>query len=82
MVSVRAALQSSIIFPGRILSNLDSLVLAPEVKGFEDGQDRAKHEAAKRWCRTVSAWGEMGKWEFDVCEDPKKLEHALARYKK
>ncbi len=43
----------------------------------EDEQARAKHEAAKRWCDAVSDWGEMGKWKFDVCKDPKKLKNIL-----
>jgi len=44
-----------------------------EVKGLEDEQDQAKHEAAKSWCAAVSAWGKMGEWRFAVCKDPKKL---------
>ena len=49
-----------------------------KVKGSEDEQARAKHEAAKRWCEAVSAWGEMGEWKFDVCNDPKKLNDILS----
>ena len=48
-----------------------------EVKGYEDEQTRAKHEAAKRWCAAVSAWGEMGEWKFDVCRDPKTIKEIL-----
>jgi type III restriction enzyme len=58
------------------LKNGTNLIL--EVKGFEDEQARAKHEAAKRWCDAVSGWGEMGKWKFDVCKDPKKLRDKLS----
>jgi type III restriction enzyme len=39
------------------LKNGTNLIL--EVKGFEDEQARAKHEAAKRWCDAVSDWGEI-----------------------
>ncbi len=53
------------------LKNGINLIL--EIKGFEDEQARAKHEAAKRWCGAVSDWGQMRKWKFDVCKDPKKL---------
>ena len=60
------------------LKNGLSLVL--EVKGFEDEQSRAKHEAAKRWCTAVSAWGEMGKWEFVVCKNPTNLNSILASF--
>jgi len=60
------------------LKNGINLIL--EVKGFEDEQARAKHEAAKRWCEAVSDWGEMGKWRFDVCKDPKKLKGILASF--
>ena len=48
-----------------------------KVKGFEDEQARAKHDAAKRWCEAVSAWGEMGEWKFDICKDPKKVKDVL-----
>ncbi|MEA1946842.1 MAG: DEAD/DEAH box helicase family protein [Thermodesulfobacteriota bacterium] len=59
------------------LKNGTNLIL--EVKGFEDEQARAKHEAAKRWCDAVSDWGEMEKWKFDVCRDPKKLKGLLGK---
>jgi len=55
-------------------------ILILEVKGYEDEQTRAKHEAAKRWCAAVSAWGEMGTWKFDVCKDPKKLNAILTSH--
>ena len=47
--------------------------LVLEIKGYEDDQDRAKHEAAKRWCRAVTNWGELGKWSFHVTHDPQML---------
>ena len=61
------------------LKNGSTLIL--EVKGFEDEQDRAKHEAAKSWCAAVSAWGKMGAWRFAVCRDPKKLNDIIASNK-
>jgi type III restriction enzyme len=48
-----------------------------KVKGFEDEETRAKHEAGKRWCDAVPAWVEMGHWKFDVCKDPKKVKDTL-----
>jgi type III restriction enzyme len=50
------------------LKNGTTVVL--EIKGMEDDQDRAKHEAARRWCDAVSNWGEMGRWIFHVNKDP------------
>jgi type III restriction enzyme len=48
-----------------------------EIKGMEDDQDRAKHEAARRWCEAVTNWGEMGRWIFHVNKDPQVLEKEL-----
>jgi len=53
------------------LSGDSMLVL--EIKGREDEQDKAKHEAAKRWAEAVSNWGCMGVWGFHVCRDPSLL---------
>lgn len=41
-----------------------------EVKGFEDEQTRAKHEAAKRWVTAVNNWGQLGRWQLHVCRIP------------
>jgi type III restriction enzyme len=53
------------------------VTLILEVKGYENEQTHAKHEAAKRWCEAVSAWMEMGKWTFAVCKDPHTLNDRL-----
>jgi type III restriction enzyme len=66
--------------PDFLIKLKNGITLVLEVKGFEDEQARAKHEAAKRWCAAVSAWGEMGKWKFDVCKDPNKVQDTLASY--
>jgi type III restriction enzyme len=51
--------------------------LIPEIKGYEDDQDKAKHQAAKRWVSAVNNWGQMGRWMFHVCKDPQLLTHQL-----
>ena len=53
------------------LANGATLVL--EIKGHEDDQDRAKHQAAKRWVSAVNNWGELGTWQFHFCRDPQML---------
>jgi type III restriction enzyme len=58
------------------LANGSTVVL--EIKGMEDDQDRAKHEAARRWCEAVTDWGEMGRWIFHANKDPQVLERELA----
>lgn len=50
-----------------------------EVKGEEDEQDRAKHQAARRWVSAVNHWGREGRWEFVVCRDPQQLGALLTR---
>jgi type III restriction enzyme len=59
------------------LANDVTLVL--EIKGWEDDQDRAKHEAARRWQDAVNNWGKLGKWAFHVCKDPHSLESQLSQ---
>lgn len=44
-----------------------------EIKGFLDDQDRAKHQAAKRWVSAVNRWGKLGVWDFHLCRDPQLL---------
>ncbi len=46
------------------LTNGTSLIL--EVKGWEDDQDKAKYQAAKRWVSAVNNWGRLGVWGFYV----------------
>lgn len=53
------------------LSNGATLVL--EIKGQEDDQDRAKHQAAQRWASAVNRWGKLGRWYFHVCRNPQTL---------
>ncbi len=53
------------------LTNGVTLIL--EVKGYEDDQDRAKHQAAQRWVAAVNHWGKLGRWAFAVCRDPQLL---------
>ena len=48
-----------------------------EIKGFEEHEDRAKCEAAKKWVRAVNNWGQLGRWHFHVCRDPQVLEREL-----
>ena len=63
--------------PDYLVALVDGATLILEIKGYVDEQTRAKHEAAKRWCESVSNWGEMGKWEFRVCKDPKQVRNIL-----
>ncbi|MHB8766339.1 MAG: PDDEXK family nuclease [Deferrisomatales bacterium] len=57
------------------LENEATLVL--EVKGWEDEQDRAKHQAARRWVSAVNNWGKLGAWQSHVCRNPQMLGREL-----
>ncbi len=57
----------------------NGLTLLLELKGMETDQDRAKHEAARRWVLAVNNWGELGQWRFQVCRDPQMLALELRR---
>lgn len=57
------------------LGNDVTLVL--EIKGYEDEQDRAKHQAAQRWVTAVNNWGKLGRWAFHVNRDPQVLKNEI-----
>ena len=48
-----------------------------EIKGFEDDQTKAKHNAANRWVEAVNNWGQLGRWVFHVCRNPQMLEREM-----
>lgn len=51
----------------------DGTTLVLEVKGQRQDDTDAKHEAAKRWCKAVNQWGELGRWDFMVCWNPQEI---------
>jgi type III restriction enzyme len=55
----------------------DGTTVVLETKGFEEHEDRAKHEAANKWVRAVNNWGQLGRWTFHVCGDPQVLEREM-----
>lgn len=61
--------------PSQFQANGVTVVL--EIKGFEDDQTKAKHNAAKRWVEAVNNWGQLGEWAFHVCRNPQLLEKEL-----
>ena len=63
--------------PDFLVRLLPDLTLILEIKGYEDDQDRAKHQAAKRWVSAVNNWGQLGRWAFHVCKDPQMLGREL-----
>ena len=63
--------------PDFLVRLLPDLTLVLEIKGYEDDQDRAKHQAAKRWVSAVNNWGQLGRWAFHVCKDPQMLDREL-----
>jgi type III restriction enzyme len=63
--------------PDFVVRFTDGRTLILEIKGYEDDQDRAKHQAAKRWLKAVNHWGKLGTWAFHVCKDPQMLEREL-----
>lgn len=58
----------------RLRSGLHVLL---EVKGFEDAQTAAKHQAARRWVAAVNNAKEHGSWAFHVTREPSLVEKEL-----
>ncbi len=65
--------------PDFLVRLVNDLTLVLEIKGEEDEQDRAKHQAALRWASAVNNWGQLGRWDFVVCRDPQTLLGDLAK---
>jgi type III restriction enzyme len=63
--------------PDFIVELASGLRVILEVKGFEDAQTKAKHQAAQRWVTAVNNAKEHGVWKFHVCRDPQILERTL-----
>ncbi|MBI4517856.1 MAG: DEAD/DEAH box helicase family protein [Deltaproteobacteria bacterium] len=63
--------------PDFLVRLTNGVTLLLEIKGYEDNQDRAKHQAARRWVAAVNNWGCEGQWNFHVCRDPQMLGREL-----
>lgn len=63
--------------PDFLVRLTNGMTLVLEIKGYEDDQDRAKHQAAQRWISSVNHWGQLGLWQFHVCRDPQMLGREL-----
>ena len=59
--------------PDFIVRLRNSLNVVLEVKGKQQEDTDAKHQAAKRWVSAVNHWGRLGEWDFLVCRDPQRL---------
>lgn len=55
-----------------------AVVVVLEIKGMLTEEDKAKHEAARRWVAAVNNWDKLGRWSFHVCRDPQTLERELS----
>jgi hypothetical protein len=64
--------------PDFLVRLADDTTLILEIKGLETDQDRAKHNAARRWVSAVNNWGQLGVWGFHVCREPQWLDKELS----
>ena len=64
---------SHVYEPDFLVRLANNVTLILEIKGMETEQDRAKHQAAKRWISAVNNWGSLGQWDFHVNRDPQIL---------
>lgn len=60
-------------FPDFVVRLSNEVTLLLEIKGEEREQDRAKHQAARRWVSAVNYWGQLGQWAFHACKDPQRV---------
>jgi len=63
--------------PDFLVKLANGVTLLLEVKGFDDNQTKAKHDAARQWISAVNNWGKLGAWELHVCRNPQMLEKEL-----
>ncbi len=59
--------------PDFIVRLRNAVNVVTEIKGKQQEDTDAKHQAAKRWVAAVNHWGRLGEWDFLVCRDPQKL---------
>lgn len=66
--------------PDYLVRLASGTMLLLEVKGMEDNQDKAKHDAARRWLSAVNNLGQFGVWDRDphICRSPQTLEKQIA----
>lgn len=64
--------------PDFLVRLTNDVIVVLEVKGFEDAQTSAKHNAARRWVAAVNNGREHGRWAFHVCRDPQVIEKELS----
>ena len=64
--------------PDFLVRLASDVILVLEVKGFEDNQSKAEHDAAKRWVMAANNWGQLGRWDFHVCRNPLLLDKERA----
>jgi type III restriction enzyme len=63
--------------PDYVVRLVDGATLVLEVKGEKGDDDRAKHQAARRWVDAVNNWGRLGRWDFLECQDPQLVPQQL-----
>lgn len=68
---------SHLYYPDFIVRLTNGVNLVLEIKGYEREGDKAKHEAARRWCEAVTNWGKLGKWQFHVSKEPNEIQANL-----
>lgn len=66
--------------PDYIVRLANGVMLLLEIKGMEDNQDKAKHDAARRWISAVNNLGQFGRWDMHVCRSPQTLEKQLSPF--
>ncbi len=63
--------------PDFLVRLTNGVMVVLEIKGFEDAQTSAKHNAAKRWVTALNNAREYGTWRFHVCRNPQHLKKKL-----
>lgn len=61
-----------------VLSN--GKVLALEIKGADDAQNKAKRHALDEWVKAVNAVGGFGQWAWDVAFQPAEVQDIITRH--
>ena len=59
--------------PDFVVRLQDGSHLLLEIKGAQQAETPAKHEAARRWVQAVNRWGKLGRWDFLACYEPQQL---------
>nr|WP_206340814.1 hypothetical protein [Marinicauda algicola] len=55
-------------------------IFAPEIKGTDSPQNKAKRDALNEWVKAINAAGGFGRWTWDVAFKPGEVQDIIRKH--